>query len=169
MLAVSPYAEFVDKSNEAADLLLWVKYQYLKINKFLGKFVAYILLLGIGVFLYLFFIWLKTRLKTMYKRQYLTITVDNYKELRLFYDKLTPSVSVFKEINIIALHKKMPFFARLAFGQLKKITDVIIAQHEKLARDIDSLDSTAIKGSKFMAIPEKELWKNRITAYNYLA
>ncbi len=170
MTANTNYIEFAHKSNEAADLLLDVKPLYANLKKLIGSFLTYIILFAFAIFLCAFFIWLRFYLTKLYKKQLLTLTKENYKELRLFYTELTPSVAKFKQVNLSNMNK-LPFVPRLIFVQINKTVQLIINHYDDLAKNFLALDldRQAPKESKFKLTTENELWENRVTPYPYLA
>ena len=165
MITLTNPIDFIDKSNHVIDVILLFQDLYLRLKNKVGNVLLNILVSVLVAFVCLVFIVLRYRIKKSYP-QNITLTKDNYKNLKILQLKHNEKISQVKSLKDIDI-TKFPFFVRIILKQMLKTIFVIVDYADKLDALFTDLNIPDLKDSNFKLVTEQELWENRAKSYNY--
>lgn len=149
------------------------------IKKFLGRLGAIVLylivvvplflvaLLAIPVLKYLSYRLRNSIIKSTDELVIRNLTPENYREIRLGFDKLTANIEAVKKVKYVNLDNKH-LFVRTVLKEFNSILDALLYSHNKVKADLNKLDESPIGLSIFTQLGEEELWNKRNKAAAYI-
>jgi hypothetical protein len=172
MFALKTYNHF-ESSLSNAKTVVGLEWIYEGVRNHLGKILASILVLLIGLpFVFFFGFWLQTKRKKFSRHMKKEIPLFkssdgylNFKEHLKKLDGLTPSLKKVSEYNL----KKAPWPLSYTLGQMQKMASTLVTYNGWLKKRLDPLNEEKFSSNSkvFKFVSEKELWKNRNQAYKY--
>lgn len=159
---------FFTQSHAAAQFIGGIRSVYVG----LGNFLNLVFLLACAVpavpFIYILLYYIRFKLSKTLIKDIAPKSADDYKTLRIGYDKLSASLRAMDFVDIVSV-KKSPFLVRGLMKQIFQIQTVLRAQQVIMRNKISEYNSTNEDLPKgWSVIDEQELWTRRNKNYEYL-
>ncbi len=165
MITFANPIDFIDKSNNVIDVILLFKDLYLRLKNIIGNVLLNVLVSILVAFACLLFMLLRYHIRKSYPKN-ITLTIDNYKELKILQLKHNEKISQVKLLKDADI-SEFPFFVRIILKQMLKTVFVVTDYAAKLDNIFTDLNAPDLKDSNFKLVTEQELWENRTKSYNY--
>ena len=165
MLA-SPKIDFFTSNQIGIQLILGLVGVWKAIRSFLGVFVSTSLFVIANPFLYLILHYIYRLIKKKSNSTSLdSISANNYKTCRVFYDELSSSIEKVRKIQKLSLDG-VSWYERNIVKKMLQILAAIDSNYKTVAKIISDMDDVP-EGHVLNLIPEKVLWEGRTAAYQY--